>query len=246
MRKLLPVLLNARNSLVLVQNPDDRAAVEALGVARSKIALIPGSGVDTDALQPLPEPEGPITIGFAGRLLADKGIRALVQAHGLLRQRGERIDLLIAGNPDPANPASVSYEEAQAWGRQPGITWLGQIDDIVGLWRRCHVAVLPSHREGLPMSLMEAAACGRPMIAADAPGSREVVIDGKTGLLVPIEDPAALAEAIMLLASRADLRLQYGRAARELVLAKLSTAIVGRAIVDLYLGLAAKPGGGAP
>src|SRR6478609_7117728 len=84
---LLPWLLNSQQSLVLVQNPDDQADLEILGVKHGKIALIPGSGVDTKALQPLPEPEGPITIGFAGRLLTDKGIRALVAAHGILRDQ---------------------------------------------------------------------------------------------------------------------------------------------------------------
>ena len=193
---LLPWLLNSRHSLVLVQNPDDRTVLETLGIERKRIFLIPGSGVDTDVLEPLPDPEGPITAGFAGRLLTDKGIRALVAAHGILRDQGHNINLMIAGNPDPANPASVSLAEAQAWGRLPGITWLGHIGDIRSLWRRCHIAVLPSHREGLPMSLLEAAAFGKPMIATDAPGCREIVIDGQTGLLVPMGDADAMASAV--------------------------------------------------
>lgn len=231
---LLPWLLNTRHGLVLVQNPDDQDVLETLGIERTRIVLIPGSGVDTDVLQPLPEPEGPITAGFAGRLLTDKGIRALVTAHGLLRARGYNTNLIIAGNPDPANPASVSMEEAQAWSRQPGITWLGHIDDITSLWRQCHFAVLPSHREGLPMSLLEAAACGKPMIATDAPGCREICIDDQTGLLVPIEDATALADAIARLANSPELRERYSRAARQIVVDKLSAKIVGRAIVALY------------
>lgn len=231
---LLPWLLNTRQSLVLVQNPDDRAVLETLGIEPKRIVLIPGSGVDTDVLEPLPEPEGPVTAGFAGRLLTDKGIRVLVAAHGILREQGYNINLMIAGNPDPANPASVSLEEAQAWGRQPGITWLGHIDDIRSLWRRCHFAVLPSHREGLPMSLLEAAASGKPMIATDAPGCREIVIDGQTGLLVPIEDAKALAEAIARLAGSPQLRERLGHAARQLVVDKLSAKIIGNAIVELY------------
>ncbi len=231
---LLPWLLNTRQSRVLVQNPDDQAVLETLGIEHKRIVLIPGSGVDTDVLQPLPEPEGPVTAGFAGRLLTDKGIRVLVAAHGILRDQGYNVNLLIAGNPDPANPASVSLEEAQAWGRRPGVTWLGHIDDISSLWRRCHFAVLPSHREGLPMSLLEAAACGKPMIATDAPGCREIVIDGQTGLLVPIEDATALAEAIARLANSPELRQRFGRAARQIVVDKLSAKIIGGAIVGLY------------
>lgn len=234
MQWLLPWLLNRRRSLVLVQNPDDRSALDDLGIKRERMVLIPGSGVDTDALQPLPEPEGPITFGFAGRLLTDKGIRALVAAQGILRNQGYQANLIIAGNPDPANPASVLLEEVEEWSRRPGITWLGHIEDIVSLWRRCHFAVLPSHREGLPVSLLEAAACGRPMIATDAPGCREIVIEDQTGLLVPIEDPAALAEAIMKLATSQQLRARYGKAARQLVVDKLSAKIIGNSIVRLY------------
>ncbi|WP_347337048.1 glycosyltransferase [Bradyrhizobium retamae] len=234
MAMLLPRLLNSEQSLVLVQNPDDQSSLESLGIDRQRITLIPGSGVDTDVLQPLPEPDGPITIGFAGRLLSDKGIRALVAAHGILRDQRHDINLIIAGNPDPANPTSVGLEEVREWSRRPGITWLGHIDDIVSLWRRCHFAVLPSHREGLPMSLLEAAACGRAMIAADAPGCREIVLNEQTGLLVPIEDPSALAGAILRLATSFPLRARYGQAAREVVVNKLSAKIIGKAIVALY------------
>jgi glycosyltransferase involved in cell wall biosynthesis len=231
---LLPRLLNRQASRVLVQNPDDREALLKLGVEASRLRLIPGSGVDTDALTPLPEPEGPITIGFAGRLLADKGIRALVAAQGVLRDQGHAFNLLIAGTPDPANPASVSTEEVEQWIRRPGITWLGHVTDIKSLWRRCHVAALPSHREGLPGSLMEAAACGRPLIATDAPGCREIVLNEQTGLLVPIEDAAALAQAILRLAESGELRARCGAAARQLVVDRLSAKIIGKAIVQLY------------
>ncbi len=186
----------------------------------------------------MPEPEGPITYGFVGRLLTDKGIRALVAAHDIVRGQGLETNLIIAGNPDPANPASVTLQEVNEWTKRPGITWLGHIKDISSLWRRCHFAVLPSHREGLPGSLMEAAACGRAMIATDAPGCREIVIEDQTGLLVPIEDPRALAQAIMKLAAAPELRARYGKAARQLVVSKLSATIIGSSIVRLYDELA--------
>src|SRR6202043_2387641 len=173
-------------------------------------------------------------VGFAGRLLTDKGIRALVAAQTILRKQGQDANLIIAGNLDPANPASVSQAEVEEWRGRPGITWLGHIEDIVSLWRSCHFAALPSHREGLPVSLLEAAACGRPLIATDAPGCREIVIPDQTGLLVPIENPAALAQAIMRLAESAQLRGRYGAAARQLVVDKLSARIIGKLVVELY------------
>ena len=234
---LLRVLINRERSIALIQNPDDRRLLQGLGIADARIALIPGSGVDVVRLTPSPEPAGTITLGFVGRLLDDKGIRMLVAAHRALRQKGRSIDLLIAGTPDPANPASVSEAEAQAWGREPGITWLGHVGDISSVWARAHIAVLPSRREGLPKSLLEAAACGRPMVATDVPGCREIAIAGETGLLVPPDDARALADAIATLANDADMRARFGRGARRLAETRFSAEAIGRATVELYLRL---------
>ncbi len=174
------------------------------------------------------------TVAYVGRLLADKGIHTLIRAHRLLRQRGSNVELLLAGTPDPANPASVSNQEAESWGREPGITWLGHVGDISALWARAHIAVLPSRREGLPKSLLEAAACGRPMIATDVPGCREVVHPGETGVLVPVDDERALADAIEALAASPELRARYGAAARQLAVERFSAHAIGAQTVDLY------------
>jgi glycosyltransferase involved in cell wall biosynthesis len=234
MGTLLRWLMNRSNQFVLVQNPDDRDGVLSLGIAAERIALIPGSGVDVEALQPMPEPQGPPTVAYVGRLLADKGIHALVGAIRLLRGRGSKVELLIAGTPDPANPASVSQQDAESWGQEPGISWLGHVDDISALWSRAHIAVLPSRREGLPKSLLEAAACGRPMIATDVPGCREVVHPGTTGVLVPVDDERALADAIEALAALPELRARYGAAARRLAVERFSARAIGAQTVDLY------------
>jgi glycosyltransferase involved in cell wall biosynthesis len=235
---VLRLLINHRRNVTLVQNPDDGALVAEIGVAPARIKLIPGSGVDVERLRPSPEPDGPITAAFVGRLLDHKGIRTLIAAHRLLRAQGIPIQLLVAGTPDPANPASVSAEEVAAWAREPGIVMLGYATDINALWARAHIAVLPSRREGLPKSLLEAAACGRPMVATDVPGCREVVRPD-TGLLVPVDDPTALAAAIAKVAQSPDLRRQFGARARELAVEQFSSAAIGRAIVDLYQSLAA-------
>ncbi len=235
---VLRLLINHPGNIALVQNPDDGALVAKIGVAPARIKLIPGSGVDIERFHPSPEPDGPVTAAFVGRLLDHKGIRTLIAAHRLLRQKGIAIQLLVAGTPDPANPASVSPDEAAAWAQEPGIAMLGHVTDIANLWARAHIAVLPSRREGLPRSLLEAAACGRPMVATDVPGCREVV-RADTGLLVPVDDPAALAEAIAKLAQSPDLRRQYGAAARALAVERFSADAIGRAIVDLYASLAA-------
>ncbi|MGE3150065.1 glycosyltransferase family 4 protein [Pseudorhodoplanes sp.] len=231
---LLRALLNRPGAFVLVQNPDDAAAVRALGVAPERLFTIPGSGVDTDRLRPLPEPPGPVTAAFVGRLLDDKGVRPLIAAQAMLAARGEEVRLLIAGDRDPANPASIDAREIAAWKSRPGVTLLGHVDDIPGLWARAHIAVLPSRREGLPLSLLEAAACGRPIVATDVPGCREIARQGVNALLVPPDDAAALAEAIAALARDPQRRQRFAAAGRALVEREFSAAQIGRQIVAVY------------
>ncbi|MFM9940922.1 MAG: glycosyltransferase family 4 protein [Hyphomicrobiaceae bacterium] len=236
--RTLAALMNRRLSRAVVQNPDDRVLLTGLGVRAGQIVLIPGSGVDTQLLQPVPElPAPPVRVAFVGRMLEDKGVRALVEAHRILRRDGLAIELLLAGDPDPENPTSISRPELEAWAREPGITWNGHVRDIKALWASSHIAVLPSRREGLPKSLLEAAACGRPMVATDAPGCREVAIPEVTGLLVPIDDAAALAVAVTRLATNAKLRMRMGAAARALAVDRFSADAIGQQTVTLYRDL---------
>jgi glycosyltransferase involved in cell wall biosynthesis len=208
--------------------------MEAVGVGPDRLFLIPGSGVDIVALQALPEPPGPVTVAFVGRLLEDKGLRVLVAAHDLLSQRGRPVRLLIAGEPDPANPASISQSEIERWKQTEGVEFLGHIDDIRMVWAQAHIAVLPSRREGLPKSLLEAAACGRPIVATDVPGCREIARNGINALLVPPDDPMALAEAIDRLAHDPQLRQSFGRAGRLLVESEFTSDQIATKIVEVY------------
>ena len=227
-------LFGRARAFVLVQNPDDRAAILSLGVSGDKITLIAGSGVDIDALTPLPEPPPPVVAGFVGRLLTDKGVPTLVEAHALIARRGRPVSLLIAGEADPTNLASIPEATIAEWKRRPGLTLLGQVDDIGAFWTRAHIAVLPSLREGLPMSLLEAAACARPIVATDVPGCREIARDGVNALLVPASDAAALADAIDRLAGDAEMRRRFGAAGRRIVENEFSHLRIGQEIVALY------------
>jgi glycosyltransferase involved in cell wall biosynthesis len=238
---LLRSLINRNNCVALVQNKDDMAALISLGIAKARIALIPGSGVDVDRFTPLSEPSGAPTFGFVGRLLDDKGIRTLVAAHRVLRRRILDARLLIAGTPDTANPASVTEVEARSWNDEPGIAWFGHVGDIAGFWAKTHVAVLPSRREGLPLSLMEAAACGRALIASDVPGCREVVVHEQTGLLFPVDDVALLADAMARLAADPQLRARYAMAARKRVVNEFAASMIGQQTVALYQSLLSSP-----
>ncbi|HWN48440.1 MAG TPA: glycosyltransferase family 4 protein [Xanthobacteraceae bacterium] len=234
-RRLLRLGLNRHRAVGLVQNPDDREVLANVGVKPERIALIPGSGIDADRFRPIPEPDGQVTVAFVGRMLADKGVRTLVEAQRILRASSIPCDLLLAGTPDPANPTSIPQIEVAGWGRESGVTWLGHVADIATVWRRAHIAVLPSRGgEGVPKSLLEAAALGRPLIATDVPGCREIVIHEKTGLLVPVDDPQALAAAILRLVRSSQQRVRFGVAARRLVDERFAADLIGRATVALY------------
>ena len=204
-------LLERANSRVIVQNDDDRQLLLSLHPgAGERIVTIPGSGVDVAHFRPVPEPAPPVTAGFAGRMLYDKGVAVLVEAQQKLQRRGIDVHLLLAGTPDPENLGSIPPAELATWRSLPGVTLLGQVEDIRTLWSASHIAVLPSRREGLPKSLLEAAAMGRPIIATDVPGCREIARADANALLVPPDDVDALATALARLAQDGALRRRFG------------------------------------
>jgi glycosyltransferase involved in cell wall biosynthesis len=149
-------------------------------------------------------------------------------------QRGRPVRLLIAGQADPANPTSFSAAEIATWKTRANVELLGQVKDIRQVWAAAHIAVLPSRREGLPKSLLEAAACGRPIVATDVPGCREIARANENALLVPPDDSVALAGAIEQLASDANLRRAFSAAGRRIVESEFSSEHIGREIVALY------------
>ena len=201
-----------------------------------RIALIRGSGVDVGHFVALPEPEATnITVALVARMLRDKGVLEAVAAIRRLRARGLAVELLLAGPTDPDSASSLSEETLRSLGAEPGIEWLGPVADVRTVWRRAAIAVLPStYGEGVPKTLLEAAACARPVVAADVPGCREAVRAGETGLLVPPHDIDALAEAIAELAADPGLRARMGRAGRALIEQQFTDAIVARKTLALY------------
>lgn len=227
-------------SRTVFQNPDDLALFVEKGlVRRERAEVIPGSGVDPERFRPAPEPpQPPITVLLAARMLWDKGVGDLVEAARLLRAREVPIRVVLAGNPDPLNPSAIPPAQLEAWQREGLAEWLGHQADMAGLLQACHVFCLPSrYREGIPLALLEAAACGRPIVTADAPGCREVVQHQDNGLLMPPGDPAALAGALERLAADAALRQTMGRRGRERVLARFTAAHVAEQTLRLYEGL---------
>lgn len=232
---VLRQVLGGPLALNVVQNPDDEAVLRRMLGPGGRVALVPGSGVDTDGLVPLPEPEGAITVGIAARMLEDKGIRAAVAALALLRMRGHPYRLLLAGREDLSNSAAIPRSDLEAWNGREGVQWLGHVEDIPGFWARCQIACLPSRREGLPKALLEAAALGRPLVATDVPGCREIARADENALLVPPDDAEALAQAWLRLGSDANLRHRFAAAGRVLVETRFSARAVGAAMATHYL-----------
>lgn len=233
-------LLRRKRSITVVQNPEDRAFVAGLGVPDEAITIIAGSGVDIDKYQPLPEPEGTVTAAFVGRMLHHKGVLTLVEAFRRATAdaaSGEQseLHLLLAGDCDPENPGSLAAEQLREFASAYGIDWLGHVKDVRDIWSKAHFAAQPSRGgEGLPKSLLEAAACGRPMVATDVPGCREISIPGETGFLVPVDDADALATAMLELARDPSLRHRYGAEARRLTEEKFSSQAIGQETAALY------------
>jgi glycosyltransferase involved in cell wall biosynthesis len=244
-RILRPFLKLALRGLVagggcqaVVQNPDDEKLMQGIGVSGERITVIRGSGVDPTAFRPMPEPSGDVVVTMVSRMLWDKGVGELVEAARQLRDGVHRLRVQLVGPSDPENPAAIPEITLRNWEREGVVQWLGQRDDVAELWARSHIAVLPSYREGLPKALLEAAACGRPMVATDVPGCREIVIDGETGLLVPARDSASLAQALARLAADAALRKHMGDAARRRVVDHFSQERVAAETLELYQLLA--------
>ena len=210
-----------RATLVFFQNSDDRGDFVRLGLVPPSVpmVIVNGSGVDTEAFSPTALPEGPVQFLLIARLLGDKGIREYAQAAAIVRNRYPDARFHLVGGLDP-NPDALSEEEVRCWVAAGDIIWHGALDDVRPAIAATHVYVLPSYREGTPRTVLEAMAMGRPVITTDAPGCRETVRPGVTGLLVPVRDVPALAEAMERFLAAPESIRQMGCAAHNLALEK--------------------------
>ena len=215
LRSALGWALRRSRSRTIVQNPDNARFVESLGVRPKRISLVPGAGVDIRRFQPRPEPEGPVRVAMVSRLLWDKGVREFVDAATLVRKARDDIVFTLVGTPDDGNPTSVSSQQVRSWVDAGLVEWWGYCEDIAEILACSHIAVLPSYGEGMPKTLLEAAACGRPIVATDVSGCRDVVHHGGNGLLVPVRDARALADAILALAGDPARRAAMGAEGRR-------------------------------
>ncbi len=227
-----------RGEPVVFQNPEDRSFLVKRGLVDEQDGvLIRGSGVDPEEFAPDPdqEPGEGLTLFTACRMLWPKGIRELLQAVQICRERGHDIRVRLLGEPDPGNPDAIPREWLASQDELEHVHWIGFQDDVRPALRRADVVVAPTYYpEGLPRMLLEGAAMGKALIATDIPGCREIVIPGETGILVRVRDPEDLAAAIIRLSADSTLCARYGKAARQRVIAEFSEDHVAEATLLCY------------
>lgn len=202
---------------VIFQNPDDRDTLLAADCLRtSEVRMIRGAGVALEDYPYLPEPEGKTVVVMVARLLKDKGVLEFVDAAKILHQRGVDVQIRLIGSLDQGNPTSVTEQDLNVWRKENVVEVLGFREDIAEQYAASNIVCLPSYREGLPKSLVEAAACGRAVVTTDVPGCRDAITPDVTGLLVPAKDAFILANAIQKLVENPKARKRMGLAGRLL------------------------------
>jgi len=231
-----------RAPVVFFQNPDDRSFfLERRLVREDQARLLPGSGVDLNRFRQVPLPDGPITFLFIGRLLGDKGVREFIDAARRMRASHPNARVQLLGPLDRGNRTAVSRSELNDWVSHGLIEYLGETDDVRPFIEKATAVVLPSYREGLPRSLLEAAAMGRPLIATDVPGCREIVEDSVNGFLCEARNSTSLSEAMKrLIDLSSDQLVEMGASSRRKAETQFSETVVIQAYLDALGNLAAE------
>lgn len=230
---LYRLALGKKNLRVICQNTNDRDTLRNMAkIPLDKVVMIPGSGVDLSNYPVEDLPQGSPVVIMAARLLRDKGVREFVVAAEILKKRGENIRFWLVGDPDPGNPATITPHELSMWHAEGNVELLGYRNDIASLFSQASIVVLPSYYgEGLPKVLVEAAACGRAVITTDHPGCRDAIVPDESGILIPVKDSVALADAIQNLLGTPELCHSMGQAGRTLAERKFAI----EKIVDSHL-----------
>ncbi len=232
---LYRLLMRHPNMRVIVQNSEDLALFRRYRLTDEKnLCLIRGSGVDVSAFANAAPSRQPPVILQVSRMVGDKGVREFIAAAGIVHATHPAARFLLAGPLYPGNPSALSQAELRQAEQDGHVTWLGPRDDIPALLQQASIFCLASYREGLPKALLEAGACGLPLVTTDSSGCREVVQDGVNGLLVPVADAQALADAILRLLADPAAARALGARARQIVERDFSLGPVIAAQLALY------------
>jgi glycosyltransferase involved in cell wall biosynthesis len=237
MRFLFRWLLRRKGTAVIFQNVSDHAELIDAGIVDAeRCHLVRGSGVDTHRFCPRakPRPDDEVRILFASRLLGEKGITELLQAFEQIHAHLPNTRLWVAGDIYPPNPSSLTVDKVQALAMLPGVTFLGHVEDMPELLAQVDIVALPSWREGTPKILLEAAACGLPIVTTDIPGCQGLVEDGCSGFLVPVRDTSTLAGCLATMCTDPAKRLQFGTRGRQIVVEGFSSQKVIADTLAIY------------
>jgi len=238
--QLFRFLFNNKNSRLILQNKDDLGYfLKNKLVNFDNVAIIRGSGVDIKKFIPAEESAGIPIVMLASRMLWDKGVGEFVEAAKILKQEGIEARFVLVGENDSENPASISNSQLNEWNELDTVEWWGEKTDMHKVLVQSSIVCLPSYREGLPKVLLEATSCGRPIIATDVPGCREIVHNGENGILVPLKNSIALASAIKELINNHEKRKSMGMNGRRLVESEFSDEIVVNLTKNVYQELLA-------
>lgn len=233
----LKLALGGKNMRVIFQNPDDLNIFVRRGFVRpERTALIRGSGVDTSVFTPREgAEEAPPIVLMPTRLVRDKGIWVFVEAAALLKAEGVNARFQIAGGVSRSNPLALTEAEMHDLCADAAAEWLGRVEDMPGLLSRAALVAYPSYyREGVPKVLLEAAAMGKAIVTTDHPGCREAVADGVNGLLFPVKDAWACAQAILALLDDPARRVAMGRAGRERAVTEFDAKLIVAQTLKVY------------
>nr|WP_249803624.1 glycosyltransferase family 4 protein [Bradyrhizobium zhengyangense] len=244
-RLIVPLLryaLRQRQALTIVQNREDaRVLADDIGVAPEKIRLVKGSGVDLAQFSEMRRESSPPIVLLASRMIKEKGVEDFVRAAAHLRKKNAAARFVLAGAPDPENPHSIPEAVLRQYHEDGLVEWWGHRDNIPEIIREVAIVCLPTtYGEGIPKTLIEAAAGECPIVTYDVPGCREIVTDGVNGMLVPAGDVGWLAEAIAQLLADPEQRRRMGAQGRKLVQAEFSQEIVVAQTLAIYSELLAQ------
>jgi glycosyltransferase involved in cell wall biosynthesis len=246
LKPLYRAVFMARRARVVFQNADDQEKLIQLGLTEPSLTLlIRSSGVDIEHFRPNEDSSGrfhsKLQLLFPSRLIREKGVQEVLEACRQLWNEGVPLDLLVAGDLDTGNRSSLSPSDLAALRAEPRLRCLGHVSDMRSLYAASDIVLLPSWREGLSRSLIEAAAMERPIITTDVPGCRDVVDHGVSGLLVPPRSGSAIALAIRLLLENPDLARRFGQEARRKVVDEFRVSLVNEHTLVQYAKLLALP-----
>ena len=220
---------------IIFQNPTDRDLFLSKKLISPEFAeLIAGSGVDVNLFCPTKEPQDVPVVLFPGRLLRDKGILEFIEAARIIRDNKIPARFILAGDLDNGNPTSISAYQLQTWQDEGLVEYWGWNDQMCKVYPQANIVCLPSYREGLSKTLIEACACGRAIVTTDVPGCRDVVRHGENGLLVPAKDAGALANALQELIASPQLRQRMADAGRKLAEQSFSTERIIEDTLSVY------------